>query len=47
MIEINSIILLITFIWTIFQQYKINSMCEKCPFRSGDYEKKKKNKVTA
>jgi len=48
MIDINNIVLLITFLWTIFQQYKINKMCQSCIFRNGNNENiqlvKKENK---
>lgn len=36
MAEIDYITLLtalIALLWTVFQQYKINSMCYECPFR--------------
>jgi len=36
MAEIDYVTLLtalIALLWTVFQQYKINSMCYECPFR--------------
>lgn len=46
MIEINEIVLFITFLWTIYQQYSISKMCSNCKFRI-DAINKKKNSVVS
>lgn len=36
-------LIVITFMWTIYQQFKISSMCEKCPYLPANKGKKKNN----
>lgn len=35
---------LVALSWTMFQQYRINEMCAKCPFRLNGYAEKEKEK---
>jgi hypothetical protein len=41
MITPEQIIILVTAIWTIVQQYQINQMCKKCPFLPANQKEKK------
>lgn len=39
MADLTSLVAFITFLWTIYQQYHINKICEKCPYFPGNDKK--------
>jgi hypothetical protein len=41
--DLSGAVAIVALSWTIFQQYQISKLCEKCPFLPTNQEKEKKN----